>query len=68
MLNWHRWAPDVMMSEDGSFRVYKTQIKDSQIFRYRLCQLADGAWLKRGEGKTFSECAALADDLEAGAS
>lgn len=61
-MNWHRWAPDVMESEDKLARVYKRQIGNTKTYRYELHILIDGVSHKRGEAASFVEAAKMAEE------
>lgn len=61
-MNWRRWAPDVMESEDKLARIYKRQIGNSNTYRYELHILIDGVLHKRGEAASFAKAKKLAKE------
>lgn len=48
-LDWYRWAPHVLQSRDGQWRIYRWQVKDSQLFKYELKRRNNGCWMEYGK-------------------
>lgn len=61
-MNWHRYAPEIMESEGGLFRVYRKRLTDNKGLRYTLHQLHEGAMTRLGEYETFDHAKQAALD------
>lgn len=61
-MNWHRYAPEIMESEGGLFRIYRKRLTDNKGTRYTLYRLHEGAMTRLGEFETFNHAKQAAED------
>ena len=64
---WHPYGPDCLMSQDGTWRIYRRAIKDSDIFKYSLHRRVNGPntgiYRKIAEGQTSRAMLQTAEDF-----